>query len=675
MRQSLIQHPAWYRALTVQERLAARRADQRATSNAAVDTARAERQLRRWRSQSPFRDDSAFAQRLALDGLREEEFFQILGEPAETIRDYCAAPPAWLAALAEAFARPDNSDLLSHSAGGSKTTGKIGRKQWRRAATAGFLDAIAPLIQPGHDRVRQGIQALISAVADLPFDPATVEAMLFAELPDQLLPLVSRAMILELNVARLQGLLHGDSAEERFQSFVARICEPDHALAFLQAYPVLARLLVLRIERWAATSLEFLQRLCDDWPAIRARFSPEREPGVLVEIDGWLGDQHRGGRSVLRTRFSSGFQLVYKPRSLAIDVHFQDILAWLNDCGANPPFRTLAVLDRGTHGWVEFVAAQGCGSEDEIRRFYERQGGYLALLYALRATDFHSENLIAAGEHPLFIDLESFFYPAMTLREAPRSALSGADPSPHTILSVGLLPERQWSNTSYAGIDISGLGGVAGQALPPGLLHVEALGSDAMHVARKGAVLPGDQNRPTLQGREVDVLEYTGAIVTGFIATYQLIRRHRADLLADDGLLARCAADEVRVILRPSQLYGRLLSESFHPDLLRDALDRDRYVDRIWVGVEHDPALIKVLGAERAAIQACDIPLFTTRPDSRDVWGNADERIVDFFDAPGLELVQQRLGELSDDDLARQISLIHSSLTPDALYGAAAGAN
>ena len=46
-------------------------------------------------------------------------------------------------------------------------------------------------------------------------------------------------------------------------------------------------------------------------------------------------------------------------------------------------------------------AAQACTAPEEIQRFYERQGGYLALLYVLQATDFHFENLIAAGEHPV----------------------------------------------------------------------------------------------------------------------------------------------------------------------------------------------------------------------------------------------------------------------------------
>src|SRR5262249_5359329 len=145
--------------------------------------------------------------------------------------------------------------------------------------------------------------------------------------------------------------------------------------------------LVQCLERWVSVSLEFLQHLCADWDALKTTFTHAHDPGLLVKVESSVGNQHRGGRSVWIATFSSGFQVVYKPRSLAIDVHFQNLLTWLNARGEYPPFRILTVLDRGTHGWVEFVSVKACNSTDEVWRFYERQGSYLALLYALEATD------------------------------------------------------------------------------------------------------------------------------------------------------------------------------------------------------------------------------------------------------------------------------------------------
>ena len=277
--------------------------------------------------------------------------------------------------------------------------------------TAGFLSLIEPLIGQGHVRLHEGVEVLSGMYTQVPFDPITVEALLLADLSGHLLGILNRTLVLELHVARLQGLLTGETSSERFRSFVERLRHREVALALFEEYPVLARLLATAIDRFVDFGLEFLQHLCADWQAVRALFSPDKDPGVLTQVRGGAGDTHRGGRAVLIAGFSSGFRVVYKPRSLAVDVHFQEILAWLNARGDHPPFRTLNVLERGSHGWVEFVPANGCTTPEEVQRFYQRQGGYLAILYALEATDFHFENLIASGEHPVLIDLESLFHP------------------------------------------------------------------------------------------------------------------------------------------------------------------------------------------------------------------------------------------------------------------------
>ena len=169
----------------------------------------------------------------------------------------------------------------------------------------------------------------------------------------------------ELNVARLEGVLNGSTSEERFESFVERLRQPEVILALLEEYPVMARQLMTCIDQWVTFGLAFLEHLLSDWEAIRTTFKIETNPGVLVEVNGGAGDRHRGGRSVLLLRFSSGLRLVYKPRSLAVDAHFQELLTWLNQRGNHPSFRTLRVLDRGSHGWVEFVDGESCTSPDQ----------------------------------------------------------------------------------------------------------------------------------------------------------------------------------------------------------------------------------------------------------------------------------------------------------------------
>jgi type 2 lantibiotic biosynthesis protein LanM len=497
---------------------------------------------------------------------------------------------------------------------------------------------------------------------DGPFDPATVGELLYALLPGRLLAVLSGTLALELNVARLQGLLAGETPAERFQSFLAHIRQPETALALLQEYPVLARHLLEGVDCWVACSLEFLQRLRADWEALGATFSAGHEVGPLVHVAGGIGDAHRGGRSVWIVQFRSGLRLVYKPRSLAVDVHFQELLAWLNEHGDHPPFRTLKILARENYGWVEFVAAAGCHSAEEVRRFYQRQGGYLALLYALEATDFHFENLIAAGEHPVLIDLEALFHPRLHQGDAGQPNGLASELLASSVLRVGLLPQRFWANEESDGVDLSGLGAVAGQLSPRPVPYWEGIGTDALQRARKRIPMAGGRHRPRLQDAEVSVSAYHADIVAGFSGVYRLLQDVRDELLAADGPLARFAADEVRVIIRPTRTYALLLWESFHPDLLRDALERDRFFDWLWADVKNRPELVPVIRAEQQALRRGDIPLFTTRPTSRDLWGAADERIAGTFDETGMTLAKRRLRRLNEEDLDRQRWIIEAAL-------------
>ena len=648
MPQPCFKAPAWYNATTLTERIASSRVAHDKILDVEINAELAGRRMQRWRSLFPFTTGSHFAQRLGTDAITEDEFLHLLGEPIEAVSDRFPAPPAWLTELARAFSRP----VASNS---------IAPEPLRGQEIVGLLGVIEPLISQSRDRLHQRIQALIQTQADLPLDSTTVEDILFANLPLRLIKMVRRTMILELNVARLQGLLEGNKPEARFGSFVQRLHRRDIALAILQEYPVLARQLVICVDHWVTFSLEFLQHLCADWKEVQSAFSPKNDPGVLVKIQ-CASAECRGGRGVQIATFSSGLRVVYKPRSLALDVHFQELLVWLNDRGAEPPFRTLKLLDRGTYGWVEFVVAQGCVSSDEVQRFYERQGGYLALLYALEAIDLHFENLIAVGEHPMLIDLEALFHARAKGTDLYHPNLSASKMMAYSVMRVGLLPQRLWSNAESEGIDISGLGGEAGQLTPEGVLCWEEVGTDEMRLTRKRMALPGGQHRPTLNGAEVAVLHYTEALAAGFTAMYQLLLEHREELLADHGPLARFAKDTVRVIVRPGRTYDLLLQDSYHPDVLRDALDRDRFFDRLWVEVEHCPYLARVIPAERNDLQQGDKPIFRTRPGSRDLWSSTNERITDFFDEPSMDLVKRRVQQLSGDDLSQQLWFIRASL-------------
>jgi type 2 lantibiotic biosynthesis protein LanM len=175
------------------------------------------------------------------------------------------------------------------------------------------------------------------------------------------------------------------------------------------------------------------------------------------------------------------------------------------------------------------------------------------------------------------------------------------------------------------------------------------------------------ENRPRLAGGDVPFLDHAGEVETGFEQMMRLLLAHREELLEMTGPLAgplaSSAEAEVRVIARPTQTYARVLQESFHPFVLRDALDRDRLRDRLWVGVEERPSLASLIPFEFADLEQADIPLFTTRPGSRDLWSSGGRRIPGILSESGLERTARRLRAFSEESLAHQLQVIRGTFT------------
>jgi type 2 lantibiotic biosynthesis protein LanM len=520
------------------------------------------------------------------------------------------------------------------------------------------LDIIGPLIAVARTRVRNGAFDLATRYSRLPFDPEAIEPLLAINLAEPLLVMMSRVMVLELNVARLQGLLIGDTPEERFARFLNCLADPEISNRLLDEYPVMVDQIVHRLDTWSDFSLEFLEHLCNDWDLIRGNLI-SADPGLLAEIQLGAGDTHRGGRSVVIASFANGARLVYKPRSLAVDEHFQHLLSWLNGVGAQPDFRILEVMDRGDYGWVEFVEAAPCIAVQQVSRFYQRQGGYLAILYALEASDFHCENLLASGEHPVLIDLEALFHPRFKDDDAQGAGEVAGSALNYSVLRVGLLPTRMLSDEDYAGVDMSGLGSSAGQLTPHGVPHWERIDTDEMHVVRKRIEMPGADNRPIFDGREVNAQDYLESIAAGFVSMYRLLLDRRSELL---GLLQSFSDDGVRVIVRGTHTYGALLHESYHPDVLRSDEDRRALFERLREVSAHRPDLVRLLPAELNDLMHGDVPLFTARPSSRDLWTSSDERVENYFEMPGLAHVERHLLQLGEKDLERQLWIVRASV-------------
>ncbi|GIH94324.1 type 2 lanthipeptide synthetase LanM family protein [Planobispora siamensis] len=614
--------------------------------------------LARWRAEPQFASAEQWPAWLEHAGVTEPEFGRAL-QADPSWPSQAGPPPWWRLELQRAYGRPQPADT---PVAGPGAPGRPLKSAWGEEQRA-FLWLVQPLVTRGRERLCTGLAAVAETTGTEVFDSRGLEESLLDVLLPELLRMVNRTLVMELNLSRLRGELRGATARERFTSFVEGLRDVDTALRLLDRYPVLGRRLAVRTEWWLQAGLEFARRLVADHRTLRAAFSPGRDPGVVTGVAGNLGDSHCRGRSVLIAEFAHGLRVVYKPRPMAVAAHFQQLLSWLNHAGATPPLRVLTVVDRGAYGWAEYVAHTPCSSLEEVRDFYLRQGEFLALLYALQATDFHGENVLASGAHPVMVDLEALFHPAPVERDLSSAEQVAAELLEDSVLRVGLLPQRTWATADSPGFDMSGIGAADGQLTPYGVPHCKDAGTDVMRVVREPKPVRGCRSRPRLpDGGDADFRDHADAVLQGFRHFYGLLLAHRDELLAPAGPLAAFAGDEVRVVLRETRTYGTLLYESLHPSVLRDGMECELLFARLWSQVATRPYLARVVACEREQLWDGDVPVFTARAGSRDLTAGTGARFDGFLPESGLDRVRRRIRRLGPEDLERQIWLIEGTL-------------
>jgi hypothetical protein len=111
-------------------------------------------------------------------------------------------------------------------------------------------------------------------------------------------------------------------------------------------------------------------------------------------------------------------------------------------------------------------------------------------------------------------------------------------------------------------------------------------------------------------------------------------------------VLGGFAGDEIAVALRDRELYLRLLSQSIEPEVLTDALDRDRVFDQLWARSALDPLRERLIPFEVADMWAGDVPLFTTRPGNTDLMTSGGLVLPEALDIAALDRLTRRLQEL-----------------------------
>jgi type 2 lantibiotic biosynthesis protein LanM len=516
------------------------------------------------------------------------------------------------------------------------------------------------ILEPVADRALASLQRSLSSEERALFSPLAFECLKI-NLLDNLSFISHHALLNEFNISRsslvVAGLHREKTAEEPpravYEAFRSSLAS-DGGARFYRNYPVIQRLFALKVTQWKRSTRSIIKHVKQDKGALNQEFGIERTE-LVDHITVGLSDPHRGGRTVAILRFSSGKRVVYKPRGLSLESGFSRIISHLNRAIGSEVLRTFRMIDRREHGWCEFVEGSRLTGEDEIKEFFYRSGALLAVLYAIRATDCHFENVLCWSGFPVLIDLETLCHQDNNLLFDSADIKGVAAPFFHSVTRIGFLPAVRNDP------DAMELSPLAPEAIEPQHMSrmYEHQGTDLMRLAEVSEA----RAIPTIVDPQHSVPHDTivRELKRGFTDSYVAIVSSKENLLENGDLLPSLRKEESRFVARNTQLYGWLSQKSLEFHLLRSGVDRSIELESLFRGALQGPkrvAWFKVAEAERKSLERLDIPHFTTRLSDRHI--RSDGKIVarNVFERTPMELVTDRIQSMSVDDLNSQLALI-----------------
>ncbi len=569
---------------------------------------------------------------------------------------------------------------------------------------AASLGTTAPRNAPGMEWMEQ-LEALVASVANPPagVSPAVANLELEGQLPFfEIWARVATLAIEHLreNCGASWSLLAPGAVEDLARHIVLQVsdlCSPaafeqfserresapkgSHAafmddqlrrglLPLFEEYPALARQLCRVLDTWIASTAEMLERAHADGELLAAEFAGGRDPGMVRHVEAGLSDRHAGGRRVAVLEFESGLRVVYKPRPLDAEAALPQVLAWLGAHGLDPLPRAARALARGEYGWMEHVRPGEPGDRESLDRWFRRAGALLCVTYLLGATDLHMDNVVATGEGPVVVDLETALQPALrhpaagpgvTLNDDPiRSALQ------HSFLATGLLSFRQ-ERPGSTPVEIGGILGRGGYPLATGRRRWTGVGTDRLDLEEETVLAPRGANVLCVDGEPVDPSGHVEALRDGFEAAYRIFMRYRDELLEGGGFVPAMEGLSTRVVFRPSHLYVLVLRRMLQPRYQKDPLAASLLLEslnRPLLRLTGPPPAWPLVSSERRALEGLDLPRFTVPVDAEAIPDGEGRPLDGTLDLSGIEAFHHRLVTLGDRDLDRQIRILEMVLEP-----------
>lgn len=472
--------------------------------------------------------------------------------------------------------------------------------------------------------------------------------------------LLAYSLIHELEIAKEAEILEGKNSNERFSFFIKEITtNPEWISYYFEKYPVLFNRLNTQIKNILIHIEELIIRIKSDINDIECLY--DKEIFSLSNIQLFLGDMHKDGKTVSFITFNNEFKIVYKPRSLENENSFQKFIDFLNISGSNINIGFPKILTRDEYGWMEFIGYKEVDNLQEIESHYHNMGKILCVFYLLGTHDIMPDNIILRGNKPYFIDLECL------LNKPIKSGYSKNIISNifQSVLSVGILPFWAQGNDMERDLVRSVLYGANQQKIKSVVWknkNTDKIEQDVnMVYAGNGSI---ETHLPSFKGTQYNLnYNYYLKLREGFIEQYIFFQKEK------DNILEKINSDIfkntfIRFIIHNTSVYDLLLRDSIIPECLQGDENIEPIINRLFEVVKK-PLSRKLAKSIKEQISVGDIPYFYTYNEINTSLYASNGHLIskNYYDKifSGTYMAIERLQNLSQQDLDFQLNIIDIS--------------
>lgn len=460
-----------------------------------------------------------------------------------------------------------------------------------------------------------------------------------------LLDLIKRSLIWEFNLSKKK---HPNLT---IKAFLLNVAGKNQLEAFFKKYPVLEALLERGFSHYRLYITKLFHRLKSDLIELSSSFNLN---GYELQALSILGDAHCLGNRVAELIFykkqkNKSKKIIYKPRDLNQEKNFNEFLKFINKTDEGLTLKPVAVLPKYQYGWMEHIEQESI-HENIAHKYYNEFGMLLGVCSILNGQDLHFENLIAAGQHPIIIDLECLFTPSI-----PAYDQTDREPS---IFDTLLIPYPL--NESRGAYDFSATLNHANQESFMRRFEVKGDYLTDVYVVRSIVNIEPVKNMLVnrLTGIPISATEYCCNIVDGYQRFMYWMIQNKENVT--EFIVNNFSNLKSRVLFRPTFVYSKVLVESYHPKLLSNFKHYYEHCAQLYK--ESNPVYKSIYADELFDLLNGDIPYFSALTSDIALKNSRGESVSLVSHCSGMDLVVDKINSLDTEYVINAVNQILISL-------------